>query len=128
MSVNNIADNYLKYKEKLVSELSLTDSVSQGELSLDTLNELLKDSSFEGKAFEIALKCYPTLAKEHIKKYYLTGIPHNLSRFKGNLDIMLDDYKQILGKTAFDELIGGLPDDILDFPAIKDAIDFANDE
>ena len=128
MSINNTINNYFKLKEELSRVLSSVDSISDDELSLGRLTELLKDMSFESKAFELVLKLDPILAEKHIKKYYLTGIPSNLSRFKGNLDIMLDDYKLILGKIAFDKLIRNLPSDVRDFPAIKDAIDFANDE
>lgn len=128
MSINKTINSYFKIKEKLSKELSSLDNLDKDELSLDALTELLKDISFESKVFELALKIHPIVAEEHLKKYYFSDTPSNLSRFKGNLDIMLDDYKLIVGKAALDDLIKEIPVNFLDFPVIKDAIDFANDE
>lgn len=128
MEINLIVRNYLKIKEEIFKDLSLMNPTDLNKLSLETLTELLKDIYFESKAFELVLKLHPMLANEHIKKYYLSENPSNLSRFKGNIDIMLDDYKAILGKDAFDKLIKEMHKDVRNYSVIKDAIDFANDE
>ena len=44
-------------------------------------------------------------AKRHINLFYLQGSPQQKTRFKGELDIMLDDYRCILGEMEFKKLI-----------------------
>ena len=48
--------------------------------------------------------------------------------FKGELDIMLDDYRCILGEMEFKKLIDSLPKENKEFYAIKEAIEFSQSE
>lgn len=127
MEIVEKVEEYIKLKQDIYEELSKIDLTKVGNLTSEVLIKLLKDVSFESKAFELMLNLNPKLAREHLDKYYLDGEPKTKSRFKGNLDVMLDDYKIILGETEFRNLITGLAKNIRQYPIIKEAIEFTND-
>ena len=112
---------------ELLSNLEMNNN-AYSENQKDLLYRLMKDCHFEAKVFEIILHIDKKIAIDYIKKFYLDGSPKDKVRFKGSLDIMLDDYNTILGKDEFDELINSLPKSTKDFPFIKEAIEFVEDE
>ncbi len=127
MEIINKIEGYFKLKEDIFQELSKINPKEVNDSLMNALITLLKDVAFESKAFEIMLHLNAEVAKEHLDKYYLTGEPRTKSRFKGNLDLMFDDYKNILGESEFKKLITRLSKNHLQYPIIEDAIEFAND-
>ncbi|GGH82646.1 hypothetical protein HNQ91_005859 [Filimonas zeae] len=119
---------YLNLRESLRHELSLIDINKPDDGLEGALRELLKDVAFEGKVFELMLQLNPEVAADHLRMYYLDDDPYTKARFKGNLDIMLDDYKVILGEDAFAKLVSSLPEETVNHPVVKEAIEFANDD
>lgn len=120
---------YFESREKLQDCLSNIEinKVDKGALS-DALLSLINDSSFEAKAFELLLHTNADEAKRHINLFYLQGDPQLKAKFKGNLDVMLDDYRCILGDMEFKKLIDSLPKEHKEFYVIKEAIDFSGSE
>ena len=101
---------YFESRKKLQNcllniEINKTDKAALSESLLLIIN----DSSFEAKAFELLLHTNADEAKRHINLFYLQGSPQQKTRFKGELDIMLDDYRCILGEMEFKKLIDSLP-------------------
>ncbi|MBF1461000.1 MAG: hypothetical protein HXN63_06695 [Prevotella pallens] len=120
---------YLESREKLQDCLSNVE-INKAANSADsaTLLSIINDSFFEAKAFELLLHTNADEAKRHINLFYLQGSPQQKTRFKGELDIMLDDYRCILGEMEFKKLIDSLPKENKEFYAIKEAIEFAQSE
>ena len=120
---------YFESREKLQDCLSNIEinKVDKGALS-DALLSLINDSSFEAKAFELLLHANADEAKRYINLFYLQGDPQLKAKFKGNLDVMLDDYRCILGDMEFKKLIDSLPKEHKEFYVIKEAIDFSGSE
>ena len=124
-----LVKEYLESRERLQAFLSdIEIEKPKDSVQLDSLLSLLKDSFFEAKVFELLLYLNPSEAKKYISQYYLQGNPYEKERYKGNLDVMLDDYRSVLGGSEFSKLIGSISDENKDFYVIKEAIDFANDE
>lgn len=120
---------YLESREKLQDCLSNVE-INKAANSADSaaLLSIINDSFFEAKAFELLLHTNADEAKRHINLFYLQGSPQQKTRFKGELDIMLDDYRCILGEMEFKKLIDSLPKENKEFYAIKEAIEFAQSE
>lgn len=120
---------YLESREKLQDCLSNVE-INKAANSADSaaLLSIINDSFFEAKAFELLLHANADEAKRHINLFYLQGSPQQKTRFKGELDIMLDDYRCILGEMEFKKLIDSLPKENKEFYAIKEAIEFAQSE
>jgi hypothetical protein len=123
-------DKYLSLKEEISESLSTlkTDHGICSGNQKAILYKLMKDGHFEAHVFEIMLHVDREIAIDYIMKYYLDGTPEDKVKFKGNLDVMLDDYKEVLGKNEFDKLIAALPEATKAFYPIKEAIEFAKDE
>lgn len=105
-------------------EINKTDKAALSESLLLIIN----DSFFEAKAFELLLHANADEAKRYINLFYLQGDPQLKAKFKGNLDVMLDDYRCILGDMEFKKLIDSLPKEHKEFYVIKEAIDFSGSE
>ena len=120
---------YLESRERLQDCLSNVE-INKAANSADSaaLLSIINDSFFEAKAFELLLHTNADEAKRHINLFYLQGSPQQKTRFKGELDIMLDDYRCILGEMEFKKLIDSLPKENKEFYAIKEAIEFAQSE
>ena len=120
---------YFESREKLQDCLSNIEINKTDKATLsDSLLLIINDSSFEAKAFELLLHTNADEAKRHINLFYLQGSPQQKTRFKGEFDIMLDDYRCILGEMEFKKLIDSLPKENKEFYAIKEAIEFAQSE
>ena len=120
---------YLESREKLqdcLSNVEINKAVNSADSA--TLLSIINDSFFEAKAFELLLHANADEAKRYINLFYLQGSPQQKTRFKGELDIMLDDYRCILGEMEFKKLIDSLPKENKEFYAIKEAIEFAQSE
>ena len=120
---------YLESREKLQDCLSNVE-INKAANSADSaaLLSIINDSFFEAKAFELLLHANADEAKRYINLFYLQGDPQLKAKFKGNLDVMLDDYRCILGEMEFKKLIDSLPKENTEFYAIKEAIEFAQSE
>jgi len=120
---------YLESREKLQDCLSNVE-INKAANSADSaaLLSIINDSFFEAKAFELLLHANADEAKRYINLFYLQGDPQLKAKFKGNLDVMLDDYRCILGEMEFKKLIDSLPKENKEFYAIKEAIEFAQSE
>lgn len=101
---------YLESREKLQDCLSNVE-INKAANSADSaaLLSIINDSFFEAKAFELLLHANADEAKRYINLFYLQGDPQLKAKFKGNLDVMLDDYRCILGDMEFKKLIDSLP-------------------
>ena len=120
---------YLESREKLQDCLSNVE-INKAANSADSaaLLSIINDSFFEAKAFELLLHANADEAKRYINLFYLQGDPQLKAKFKGNLDVMLDDYRCILGDMEFKKLIDSLPKEQKEFYVIKEAIDFSGSE
>lgn len=120
---------YLESREKLQDCLSNVE-INKAANSADSaaLLSIINDSFFEVKAFELLLHANADEAKRYINLFYLQGDPQLKAKFKGNLDVMLDDYRCILGDMEFKKLIDSLPKEHKEFYVIKEAIDFSGSE
>ncbi|MTG99520.1 MULTISPECIES: hypothetical protein [Myroides] len=130
MELNKLIIKYLDLKRELIELLSNleVDSKLSENIDINILYELMKDNTFECNVFEIMLHIDSALATDYINKFYLAGDPEKKTRFKGNIDVMLDDYKEILGKDMFLKLIDVLPLSTKEFPPIREAIDSVKDD
>ena len=123
-----LVKEYFESRERLQAFLSgIEIRKSEDSALMEFFLSLLKESFFEAKVFEL-LYLNPSEAKRYINLYYLQGNPYEKERYKGNLDVMLDDYKSVLGELEFSKLIGSISKENKEFYVIKEAIDFANDE
>lgn len=120
---------YLESREKLQDCLSNVE-INKAANSADSaaLLSIINDSFFEAKAFELLLHANADEAKRYINLFYLQGDPQLKAKFKGNLDVMLDDYRCILGDMEFKKLIDSLPKEHKEFYVIKEEIDFSGSE
>ncbi|WP_430876338.1 hypothetical protein [Gilliamella sp. G0441] len=94
----------------------------------DILLKLIHSKLFEAKIFEVMLHFDKDEAINFLKTVYLEGNPRNKVSFSTNLDVMLDDYKEILGKDEYNKLIDSLSKSTKNFYPIKKAIEFVEDE
>ncbi|MBF1515528.1 MAG: hypothetical protein HXN89_06720 [Prevotella pallens] len=120
---------YLESRERLQDCLSNVE-INKAANSADSaaLLSIINDSFFEAKAFELLLHANADEAKRYINLFYLQGDPQLKAKFKGNLDVMLDDYRCILGDMEFKKLIDSLPKEHKEFYVFKEAIDFSGSE
>lgn len=119
---------YVKLKAQIREELSSFEPINiDSDQLIHVLGELMKDSAFEAKVFQLMLKISPNHAKEHLDLYYLGGTPNGKTRFKGNLDVMLHDYKEVLGQAQYQKLLDSIPESTKRFYAVKEAIEISSE-
>ncbi|MDH4548313.1 hypothetical protein E8E68_00045 [Pseudomonas sp. BN607] len=73
---------------------------------MSVLERLIYAKIFHLKAFEILLKCAPSNALDILKMRYLSlDLANNSKDHVADLEVMLSDVNEILGRDALEELL-----------------------
>lgn len=131
--LNNFWDARNKLWNAIKDDAQREQFISNGinEKDCELLNKLVITRTFGIAAFYILLKIKPELAIDTLFSCYLSiDISRSAKNLAGDLDIMFDDIKEVLGEDKLQEILNSpefLPKNKRN-PRVKEAIAFALDE